>query len=439
MPRRDQRGNAQFLNLRRTLSSIDTSFRDHPMNSYSQPVILRHGLPLRSLERIPVGSSGAGEMSEATLQQALFTNPQALPIGDIDASYGTLIPLCTELSTDSGRVDILYASSQGRLVLVETKLWRNPQARREVVAQILDYAAQLTHWSYEDLDARVSLSCKEPPGYLMRTVKQVMPGLDEASFVDTLSASLRRGEFLLLIAGDGIRQGAESLVTLLERTGHFRFKLALVEVAAYRLSAGEILLQPRVIARTEIIERHLLLMGGEPVELAEAATTEELPEPESLAAQRARYSRFWSEFLAKMASIDAVYRGVKPARSTNQYFAMPPTATASWVSAFVSKTRGEAGVYYTTSKNLPEAEQIFELLVEQITELSEEIGCQLKVETNGNGDGKRRMLFCESLPYVESTLDAPDADWLASLAQRTVRTIQALTPRINSVIRSVDS
>jgi hypothetical protein len=37
------------------------------------------------------------------------------------------------------------------LVLGEAKLIRNPQSRREVVAQALDYARALTGWTYEDL------------------------------------------------------------------------------------------------------------------------------------------------------------------------------------------------------------------------------------------------------------------------------------------------
>ena len=406
------------------------------MSAYSRPVILRDDMPSRQLERNEIGASVDGAPSEKSFQKALFANPEALPISDIDGSFGSLIPLCMELSTDSGRIDILYASSTGRLVLVETKLWRNPQARREVVAQILDYAAQLTHWSFEDLDARVSLSRKESPGFLMRAVKKALPGTDEAHYIDTLSASMRRGEFLLLIAGDGIRQGAESLVTLLERSGQLRFKLALVEMATYRLSAEETLLQPRILARTEIIERQLLLLNGEPVELAETASPDDLPVSEDLEAQRARYIQFWSAFLRELVKIDVSYRGVNPAKSGNQYFAMPPGISSSWVSAFVSKSRGVAGAYFTMSKNSTESARVFDSLSEQVAELSEEIGCKLRIENAGNGDGQRKMLLCEYLALDEGMLDTPDTGWLKILAERTARMIQALTPRINAVLHA---
>lgn len=43
----------------------------------------------------------------------------------------------------SGSIDNLYLSTGGYAVLVETKLWRNPQARREVLSQTLDYIKDL--------------------------------------------------------------------------------------------------------------------------------------------------------------------------------------------------------------------------------------------------------------------------------------------------------
>jgi hypothetical protein len=48
----------------------------------------------------------------------------------------------------------------GLPVLVECKLWRNPQGRREVVGQILDYAKELSRWSSSDLQREVSRRLK---------------------------------------------------------------------------------------------------------------------------------------------------------------------------------------------------------------------------------------------------------------------------------------
>jgi len=42
-------------------------------------------------------------------------------------------------------------NSSGYLTLVETKLWRNPESRRTVIGQIIDYAKELSRLSYEGL------------------------------------------------------------------------------------------------------------------------------------------------------------------------------------------------------------------------------------------------------------------------------------------------
>ena len=69
----------------------------------------------------------------------LFQFPRSLPVAAIDAAYSDPVPFCRELSAPAGYVDALYINALGRLILAEFKLWRNPQARREVIGQILDY------------------------------------------------------------------------------------------------------------------------------------------------------------------------------------------------------------------------------------------------------------------------------------------------------------
>jgi hypothetical protein len=47
------------------------------------------------------------------------------------------------------------------LTLVECKLWKNPEARRQVVAQTLDCVSALSRWSYADLQAKVAAALRK--------------------------------------------------------------------------------------------------------------------------------------------------------------------------------------------------------------------------------------------------------------------------------------
>ena len=118
-----------------------------------------------------------------------------------------------ELGTRAGSADALYRTvltPTGRIILAEFKLWRNPGARREVIGQILDYAGVLASWSYDDLEREVRNRTKRSP---FEIVSEAHGSVQEHIFVDRVTRRLKRGEFLLLIIGDGIREGAEEIAS----------------------------------------------------------------------------------------------------------------------------------------------------------------------------------------------------------------------------------
>lgn len=230
----------------------------------------RDGEAPEVLQRVPLAARvGRGGVDEATLQGLFFDHPECLPVAAVDSAYGDPVPVCRELSVPAGSVDALYVNSLGRLTLCEFKLWRNPQARREVIGQILDYAKDLASWSYEDLQRQVSLALgREGSNVLYELVSERNPDVVEAEFVDNVTRHLRRGEFLLLIVGDGIRERAEKIVDFVQSHSGLRFNLALVEAALYRDGPDRLLVQPRVLARTEIVQR-FVVEGATPVQSVE--------------------------------------------------------------------------------------------------------------------------------------------------------------------------
>ena len=104
---------------------------------YATPIIIGEDGQSSLLERIPVSGKGS-DYDEAFIQKLAFKHRSCLPISEIDRAYEGLIPVCCELNTPAGPLDILYVTPKGRLVIAEAKLWRNPEARRKVVGQILD-------------------------------------------------------------------------------------------------------------------------------------------------------------------------------------------------------------------------------------------------------------------------------------------------------------
>jgi hypothetical protein len=191
--------------------------------------------------------------NESWIQGFIFTNYQAIPVSEIEPAFGPLIPVCRELPTKAGPIDLLFVNQAGLLTLAECKLWKNPEARREVVGQILDYAKEISRWSYEDLQQAISQAQEVSEPSLYKLASQNAEDLDERDFIDSVARNLRRGRFLLLIIGDGIRESVEQLADFLQKYGHLNFSFALVEFGIFKLpdsSSGEYFIQPRVLTQT---------------------------------------------------------------------------------------------------------------------------------------------------------------------------------------------
>lgn len=227
---------------------------------YGDFVLIERAGTVERARRIFLGE--IKDKDEAWLRDTLFNNPEAIPSDDIDSAFGPLVPLCTELRTDAGPIDAVFINERGRLTIVECKLWKNPQARREVVAQTLDYVSALASWSYADLQRQVSAALGKRGNIPFEVVRErTGTKLAEREFVDAVSRSLREGRFLVLIAGDGIREGVQSLTDLVNRSATKAFSFGLVEVALYRLGNDRFIVQPRVLAKTEIIERRMTIVN----------------------------------------------------------------------------------------------------------------------------------------------------------------------------------
>lgn len=165
-----------------------------------------------------------------------------------------------ELLTPAGYADNLYVTESGNLALAECKLWRNPESRRQVITQIIDYAHTMARWSYEELEGAIRFG-KRLDDDKIDTLFSLFGDeseLGEPAFVDAVSRNLRLGRVLLLIVGDGIREGVETLTAYLQMHAGFHFALGIIEMPVFALPSQGFLVQPRVLARTVNIERGIV-------------------------------------------------------------------------------------------------------------------------------------------------------------------------------------
>ena len=221
----------------------------------TNPILIDEEGVHQPLVRLPFGDS---RYDESWLQKLLFEHDSLLPIEDFEPAFADHVAVCRELPTPAGHADLLYMNPNGFMTLVETKLWRNPDARRSVIAQIIDYTKEMARWTYEDLAVAVRRANESEAGDPFVPLFEDYEDFEQARFVDSVSRNLRLGRFLLLIVGDGIREGVEHMVEYLQETPQLHFTLGLVEIGLYRVDGDKsspLLVQPRILARTKEIVR----------------------------------------------------------------------------------------------------------------------------------------------------------------------------------------
>ena len=376
------------------------------------------------LERLPHNRPAVGE---ASLQELLFRFPQALPLAAIDQAYAGAVPVCRELSLPAGALDALYVNRLGRLTLAEFKLWRNPQARREVIGQILDYAKDLASWGYEDLQRQVSRALGRKGNVLCDLVRERHPDVDEADFVDNVTRHLRRGEFLLLIVGDGIREDARNIVDFVQRHSGLHFRLALVEAALYRDGPERLLVQPRILAKTEIVARSVAGFDrdGGP------------EEAEPLSDQEEENLRFWRAVAEDFTFSDVTMEPPPATGHATQFLKVRNSGWGDWglqFTATITRNTSHIGCHLTCRKNVQPAGRIYDDLVAGLEELRVEMGDDLET---WDENGRPRLGFRRKGSLAFLSADGEDeafAQAVAWMRERLDRLVSTLHPRLQRMI-----
>ncbi len=246
------------------------------------------------LERVPgydwatVGTDN--DAAEDDLQEFLSKCPTVLPLAEFNSIYSDAVCIGREVSTAAGNIDLLYLSQQGRIIIGETKLYKNPESRREVVAQILDYASEVSKWKFEHINELAKSYFKkhysEEPwlglgSYVNSTNLLIDPeksdeepnqtnsAIDEDDYADIVNRSLHMGEILALVIVDRVRERTDSLVQYANRLPGLALELGLVELAVYRHpeQSSPMIIVPNIVQKTTIIERNIVQIEIEPEEI----------------------------------------------------------------------------------------------------------------------------------------------------------------------------
>ena len=382
------------------------------------------------LKRTSFGGE-TGTRNETWLQDILFRHSDLIPIKDIALGTAGFVPICRELTIPKGGasvyLDIFGLTPEGRPVLVECKLWRNPQARREVIAQILEYAALVRLWSYGDLTARVNAKLKTSEvNPLFSLVAEQFPEIDEARFVDGVSQSLRTGDFILIIAGDGIRSDVHAIADYLNQPTGTNSRLALVEFQLWQNDAGDTTIIPFVPVKTELIQQRIIVdASGAPVTTVSATSSEDeesaMIDPDREVGKQAEKA-FWQAFIDSV-HFDHPDQPV-PRHGSHGWVKLPLPDPIGWMTAYRSKN-GTGGLFIRFKGE--EGKGTFAAFEEVKAQLETELGHPVVLEVKRDDPFEALM----SITFDgDAKDDVPFMHWLKAMANKSVSTLR---PFINQM------
>ncbi len=160
-----------------------------------------------------------------------------------------------EQGSDLWSLDHLFLDQDGIPTLIEVKRSTDNRIRREVVGQMLDYAANgVAYWPVEKIQARFDALCKEqdvqPEEKLVECFGEET---DQEAFWEQVKTNLTAGKVRLVFVADSIPRELRRIVEFLNEQMDPAEVLA-VEIKQY-VGQGQKTLVPRVIGLTAEAER----------------------------------------------------------------------------------------------------------------------------------------------------------------------------------------
>ncbi|QQS52694.1 MAG: hypothetical protein IPM71_08160 [Bacteroidota bacterium] len=200
---------------------------------------------LKRLEDYSFKSEGYHKISP---QVILATHPEIITnLQELEINAAGVPLVGREFPTSSGPIDIIYVTNNSDIVLIETKLLRNPESVRTVVAQVIDYIKALTRINVEQFIEILKKS----------QYSNASENFDDY-FKSSLKKNLQTGNFYVIIVGDHIHPNVLEIVESIQAVPHLSFTISLVELSPKVLNDTTILLQPKVITKTTEVERSVI-------------------------------------------------------------------------------------------------------------------------------------------------------------------------------------
>ena len=227
------------------------------MSASSDEIFLIDSATIRRMPNRSMREGLLGKTLEDALQYLMEQYPQLIPGKQISPSSDDpprFILLRREMPIGSWLLDHLYVDQRGVLTLVETKLAQNPESRREVIGQIMEYATNAFEaWGEGKIRATASDYYRSQGKNLDETLINEFSSesFDVDLFWQLVEENLRRKRIRLIIAGDQLRPEVRRMIEFINSEMQ-NVEILGLELGCYGESDSSVVIVPRIIGQSVV-------------------------------------------------------------------------------------------------------------------------------------------------------------------------------------------
>jgi hypothetical protein len=184
--------------------------------------------------------------NEEDFRELLFLCPEIIfNIPQLDLIEVETAVKIKEFPTSRGKIDLLIITQNADIILIETKLIRNPESIRTVVAQTVDYIKAIT---VDEIDKFIKIA----------------DGIGaNDKFISILKENIIHGNICGIIVGDDIHQNLLGLVDSIQSAPHLAFHINLVKITAHTFD-NNLYISAAIVESTKEIERSVIRIDINP-------------------------------------------------------------------------------------------------------------------------------------------------------------------------------
>ena len=184
--------------------------------------------------------------NESALQNILYNSPEIIPIEKLGENLLQPIVFIKEAGLPgSGNTDLIGIDEQGGITIIECKLAVNREIRRQVIGQVLEYAAYLWQMTYDQFEN----VCRKAEGWednlahiIGGKIEKVEEEWSEDNFIDNVASGLEAGDFRLIIAVDALNDELRRIIEFVNSRGEDSPQIYALEMRQFETPEHQMLI-----------------------------------------------------------------------------------------------------------------------------------------------------------------------------------------------------